>query len=121
MTSTADRTACTTAIVTTSGMPVGRCPSHGTSVHHVGKHGWDGEAREVQHAVHGVILQVEATRGSSRLLAVGRREVAIGVGIGPGRRNVCRVDDIGIDQGDLVESQYSSIQFKGVKENSPLP
>lgn len=45
--------------------------------------------------------QVESTRGPRLHMARGEREVAIAVGIRPRRRDVCGVQYICIDQGEL--------------------
>lgn len=54
-----------------------------------------------EHAVHGEILQVEASWRASRRLAITRREVAVAVSIGSGRSNVSWVYDVCVDELEL--------------------
>jgi len=63
-----------------------------------------GEAREVDHVVHGIILEVEAPRGARRLLTVRLGEMPVGVCIRARRSNMGRVENIGVDKLELYQS-----------------
>jgi len=91
------RTSMPSTGTTTSGSGSGSDRTAGTTHHSRWKHG-HGEAREVEHVVHRIRVQVESSRGSCRLLTVGRREMPVRVGVCARRRNMSRVNDISVDE-----------------------
>lgn len=94
-----DGTARRTVIGPALGMP-GRHGGHCSQ--EIGREaGLHAEAGHGKHVVHSEVLQVEAAGRPSWRLAIGRREVAIGVGIRPRRRDVGRVDNVAVDEFKL--------------------
>ena len=63
------------------------------------------------HGHHGIgkhahVLQGEAARGArGKMVVVGKREMAVGVGVGARGRDVGGIKDIGIDKVKLVDCQ----------------
>lgn len=86
----------TSALVTaSSGVPTSRV-RHSTSSKHLREVRHVGKAHR-EHAVHGEVLQVEASGRASRRLAIARRKVAVAVSISPRRSNVSRVYHVSVD------------------------
>ena len=61
------------------------------------------EARN-HHAIHGEVLQIESSWSARGCLPIRLREVAIGIGIGAGRRDMGGVKHIGVDEFELHRS-----------------